>query len=466
MNSNKFCLGHNNRDFSPRNADADREKDNIYWEGNYQSVEEFYDKNFQKSYEEYIERTRKRHPERVRDLPKTFYEKVRNENAEDDKALEELKAAGASVSEKKKHTCRSRLCTDTVIQFGGKDDWAEMSEEQKKICIDILKDYMNNFEKRNPEIKIIHASIHMDEQTPHLHVISVPCTHANRGQNITNSMNQALKNMGIVQIKEVDETTKKTTKFITPQMQFERKEREYLCGLFKEKCAELDMNLSYKKGRIGHHKEPSEFRQEQNQKTEKKIKDFEKTYAEKKQKLQRMNDAYENNSNILKKQKIEYDAKKEELDAIKYHISSTAIYKRCQELETELERVNNELSRVTDERDYFMHALNVVLEYAKKYFKKFLKELNLYRVYDDRGNEYGVGNCVMDDLKDAETSYYQDTADAVLDDDYTELPFSYDEIGIPIIGLSTEPEDIEYMKNELNDYPEKVKNRYNDYEER
>ena len=40
-----------------------------------------------------------------------------------------------------------------------------------------LIEYVNTFEQRNPNLKLIGAYIHMDEASPHLHLDYVPVAH-------------------------------------------------------------------------------------------------------------------------------------------------------------------------------------------------------------------------------------------------------------------------------------------------
>lgn len=71
----------------------------------------------------------------------------------------------------------------------------------KEYCDDaqkMLDEYMRDFEKRNPNMKIFNAVLHMDEDTPHLHIDFVPICHSpNRGVPIRVSLKGALKEQGI-----------------------------------------------------------------------------------------------------------------------------------------------------------------------------------------------------------------------------------------------------------------------------
>ena len=61
---------------------------------------------------------------------------------------------------------------------------------------DCLKEYIERFQKRNPNFFVFNAVLHMDEATPHLHIDYIPVGHYKRGQDTQNGIAQALKEMG------------------------------------------------------------------------------------------------------------------------------------------------------------------------------------------------------------------------------------------------------------------------------
>lgn len=61
----------------------------------------------------------------------------------------------------------------------------------------MLDEYMLDFEKRNPNLKVFNAVMHLDESTPHLHIDFVPVAHkGQRGMPLKNSMSGALHEQG------------------------------------------------------------------------------------------------------------------------------------------------------------------------------------------------------------------------------------------------------------------------------
>lgn len=76
---------------------------------------------------------------------------------------------------------QEKLFNEIVVQFGdmkdcgvGSDNWETAKQ--------MLDKYMRGFEKRNPNLKVFNAVMHLDEATPHLHIDFVPIAHSeNRG---------------------------------------------------------------------------------------------------------------------------------------------------------------------------------------------------------------------------------------------------------------------------------------------
>ncbi len=87
---------------------------------------------------------------------------------------------------------------EIVVQIGDKDDCG-IGKENGEAAKEMLDEYMREFEKRNPNMKVFNAVMHLDEATPHLHIDFVPICHSpNRGLPVRVSLKGALKEQGIV----------------------------------------------------------------------------------------------------------------------------------------------------------------------------------------------------------------------------------------------------------------------------
>lgn len=69
--------------------------------------------------------------------------------------------------------------------------------EEGRLAAKILDEYMKDFQKRNPTLRVFSAHLHMDEATPHLHIDFIPyTTGSKRGLDTRVSLKQALSALG------------------------------------------------------------------------------------------------------------------------------------------------------------------------------------------------------------------------------------------------------------------------------
>ena len=160
----KGSLTHNRRDFIAENVDSSRTPLNIeYCNENIRAV---YHELFDDALAHYNEKQTRR--DRVID---DYYEKIRTGKQE--KLFEEL-----------------------IIQIGNKDDM-NASSENGQLARQMLDEYMQSFQQRNPTLRVFSAHLHMDEATPHLHIDFIPfTTGSKRGLETRVSLKKALEALG------------------------------------------------------------------------------------------------------------------------------------------------------------------------------------------------------------------------------------------------------------------------------
>ena len=160
----KGSLTHNRRDFIAENVDSSRTPLNIEYRN--EDVRAVYHELFDGALARYNEKqTRK---DRVIE---DYYEKIRMGKQE--KLFEEL-----------------------IIQIGNKDDM-NASSENGQLARQMLDEYMQSFQQRNPTLRVFSAHLHMDEATPHLHIDFIPfTTGSKRGLETRVSLKKALEALG------------------------------------------------------------------------------------------------------------------------------------------------------------------------------------------------------------------------------------------------------------------------------
>ena len=252
-----FNLDHDNRKYLSKNIDPERVSENISYAGNI-PLREFYEQTFQASYEEYrAKKTKERGKTFTANWPEKYYDSVAQKQAEEDEKLRKAKLDGKHGSELADKKAYTKIAKQIIIQIGNTDDLEAMGpEEQKKTreaMIGALKEYMDTFQKENPNFRIVNAVIHVDEISlaPHLHLTYVPVQEASRGQKISNSLRGALKQMGFV-----DQPKTETAPMVHCQTLWQTKERERVIEI----AGRHGLDVGYQKGNKGRGQTIGEYR--------------------------------------------------------------------------------------------------------------------------------------------------------------------------------------------------------------
>ena len=156
----KGSVNHNTRAFTAKNVDSDISGANVHFCN--EDIKQVYHKLFDEALERY--NAKKKRKDRVID---DYYEKIRQGKQE-------------------------KLFHEVIFQIGNKDDMNAKSEEGL-LAKKILTEFMDEFQARNPNLYVFSAHLHMDEETPHLHIDFVPyITGSKRGLDTRVSLKSAL----------------------------------------------------------------------------------------------------------------------------------------------------------------------------------------------------------------------------------------------------------------------------------
>ena len=157
-------IGHNTRRFIAGNVDASRTSNNITLI--HEDIKQVYHKLFDKVLDEYNTK-QKRKDRQI----KSYYEKISRSKQE-------------------------KLFYEVIVQIGNKDDTG-VGSSAAEVATWVLKDYVKMFQLRNPQLYVIGAYIHLDEETPHLHLNFVPwVSGCKRGLETKTSLKAALATRG------------------------------------------------------------------------------------------------------------------------------------------------------------------------------------------------------------------------------------------------------------------------------
>ena len=157
-------IGHNTRRFIADNVDASRTPNNITLIN--EDIKQAYHKLFDKALKEYNAK-QKRKDRQI----KSYYDKISRSKQE-------------------------KLFYEVIVQIGNRDDTG-VGSSSAEVVTWVLKDYVKKFQLRNPQLYVIGAYIHLDEETPHLHLNFVPwVSGSKRGLETKTSLKAALATRG------------------------------------------------------------------------------------------------------------------------------------------------------------------------------------------------------------------------------------------------------------------------------
>ena len=163
--SGKGSINHNRRIFTAENVDPTRSHLNI--EYCYTPIEQAYDQLFGEALVKYNAKQKRKDR-----CIENYYEKIRQSKQE-------------------------KPFYEVIFQIGNKDDMGAATENGE-LAAKVLDKFLHDFIKRNPQLHVYSAHLHMDEATPHLHIDFIPfTTGSKRGLSTRVSLKQALADQGI-----------------------------------------------------------------------------------------------------------------------------------------------------------------------------------------------------------------------------------------------------------------------------
>ena len=156
----KGSVNHNTRAFTAKNVDKNRSADNVKF--CQEDIKQVYHKLFDEARERYNAKQKRKDR-----MINNYYEKIRRGKQE-------------------------KLFHEVIFQIGNKDDMNAKNEDGL-LAKRILTEFMDEFQARNPNLYVFSAHLHMDEETPHLHIDFVPyITGSKRGLDTRVSLKSAL----------------------------------------------------------------------------------------------------------------------------------------------------------------------------------------------------------------------------------------------------------------------------------
>ena len=298
--------------------------------------------------------------------------------------------------EKMNNDTKTNIAVEFIFQIGDKQDWEEVSIEDKAKTKDIFEKAISILEKRG--IKTVNASLHLDETSPHLHLIAVPIVeNQKRGLEKQVSQNKVItKSLIKVIRKEVEEifiqeynkiygTSKELKKGceIEEHLSVEdyKDTKKILevakkVGDRKEFKRELDINLSELDEDLKKLKEEIETKKEEQSKLTRLEKELDIVIKElKREKEEKEKEIADLQENVKSKEELETELKEKKKDLL--------------EIKNEVDKINESVEFRKEELESAKNSLNAIQNNINK---QYLLESQL----KDKINEY---NKINEELK-------------------------------------------------------------------
>ena len=215
-------LGHNRRTIRVPHADKDRQHLNIKYID--MSLEDAYHILFDSALKEY--NANKKPSRRIPD----YLAHIREQYEKGEAKLQEARSRGASSKELARiKSSYSKPFYEVIVSIGNSDAYNgafRSGGENEQIAVDILNEYIKDFQKRNPFLYVFSSHIHRDESgVPHIHIDYIPWTNEiGRGLPMRVSENGAFKQQGLTTGKRGD----------IGSIAFQNQEREALATIAKQ----------------------------------------------------------------------------------------------------------------------------------------------------------------------------------------------------------------------------------------
>ena len=334
---------------------------------------------------------------------------------------------------------KSNIATEFIFQIGDKEDWENKSLEDKQKTVEIFKKAIPILEDKG--IKTVNASLHLDETSPHLHLIAVPIiTGQKRGLEKQVSQNKIITKEIIKEIRSKVEKV-----FIEEYNKVFNDNKTLKKGCEIEEHLQIEDYKNTKKvlevaKKYG---DKLELKEELEKKNNYITNELTKLDTENKEKLKRKNelkktnDDLENSINNISKENQTYIEKlnknKKDLE-----ISTANITEEIKELESK----NIEIKKIKEEKE-------------KEFEKEFLYKANKIKEIEDLKKEIEQKEIELKELEEKRKAEEKKKNDFIAEEQ--ERKKKYEEIDA---AIEKEKEKLKNKELEL----QKVKKTYEDTE--
>ena len=263
---------------------------------------------------------------------------------------------------------REKEFYENVVQIGTMNDTPVVDEDgnltkEAEAAIAVLNDYAETFQKRNPNLFLFNAVLHLDEATPHLHLDYIPVAYGyKRGLKTRNSLTKALQEMGF---------EKGKSRQNNETIDWQKREREFLQELCEEHGIEtVELGVDRDNYSLPEYKEIMQKISEREEEIEILNRQKETTEAELFQLHEERSDLLSETSEL--REQIEHELETAKNNLGQYQLVKNVMDSVSNEVQAEVNHIKGEAVPV--------HSLLSKEEYVKVPKKLWLQMLSAYQL--------------------------------------------------------------------------------------
>ena len=265
---------------------------------------------------------------------------------------------------------QKNIGTEIILQLGDKEDWKDINLQDKEKMADVFKKGLETLESKG--FKVANAVVHLDETSPHCHIIGVPI-----GENFKKGMVKQVSSKSV---------------FSLDKMEVLRDEIEKVLIAEYNKVYNLDVEKKQEKGMIEEHLSITEYKQikpiiDELIKTVDKntvLEEIKENLRDKEKEIKEVKESINYSETLKEKLVADVEAKEKEITDLK------AILKEKDDIKEQFYKNDN----------YIFDLKNKVDEQKKEIEakEKTLKDLEIENknIQDDIDNQWNIRNSIRD----------------------------------------------------------------------
>lgn len=143
------------------------------------------------------------------------------------------------------------VATEIIIQLGQRTDWENISLQDRKKVLPIFQNQIKKLQNDYPNFKIAQAVAHLDENSPHLHIVGVPIGHSKTARGLSVKVQKSAvfnqKSLFKMQHEFRDLALRDSQKYLYSNVEFKPKSKGRNSDYKKQEYVKLDNAIKDKR---------------------------------------------------------------------------------------------------------------------------------------------------------------------------------------------------------------------------